>query len=143
MRLLPAMPLLLLALLVLGGCPRPSDTPVQAFQSFRQHVQGALRGDDQAARKAWASLSQPTQRALEERARAVTQASGGVVKAEAMTFFFANVPPPADVTEVTLLSEEGDVAKVGVVSSTGMNQVRMVREPSGWKVDLTESLKQP
>jgi hypothetical protein len=138
MRLLHAMPLLLLALLALGGCNRPRyDTPVEAYRTFHRHAQ---RGD---ARAAYASLSQPTQQVLQERARAVAQASDGVVRADAMTFFFANVPPPVDVTEVTLLSEEGDVATVGVVSSAGMSQVRMVREPSGWKVDLTQSLKQP
>jgi hypothetical protein len=137
-RAMRPLPVLLLLLLALGGCNRPRyDTPVDAFRTFHRHAQ---RGD---ARAAYASLSLPTQQALQERAQAVAQASAGVVRADALTFFFANVPPPADVTEVTLLSEEGDVAMVGVVSSTGMNQVRMVREPSGWKVDLTQSLKQP
>jgi hypothetical protein len=138
MRLLPAMSLLLLLLLGLGGCNRDSyDTPVKAYQTFHRAVQR------REPKIAYGSLSKPTQDALQARAQTVAQASGGAVKADPVALFFANVPPPADVTEVTLLSEEGDVAQVGVVSSTGKSQVRMVREPSGWKVDLTESLQQP
>ncbi|PTL78557.1 DUF4878 domain-containing protein [Vitiosangium sp. GDMCC 1.1324] len=138
MRLLPAMPLLLLALLALGGCNRTSyDTPEKAYKSFLQAVQ---RGDEKAA---YAVLSQPTQEALKARAQAAADASAGAVKADPVAFFFANVPPPADVTEVTLSSQEGDVAKVSVVFSNGKSQVRMVREPTGWKIDLTQSLQQP
>jgi hypothetical protein len=136
---LPVTPLLLLlALPILGGCNRPRfDTPVNAYTSFHRFAQ---RGELKAA---YAALSQPTQRVLEERAQAVSKASGGSVKADPVAFFFANVPPPADVTQVTLSGEEGDVATVSVVSSKGKSEVRMVREPSGWKVDLTESLQQP
>jgi hypothetical protein len=138
MRLLPAMPLLLLALLALGGCKRPSyTTPDKAYQAFLEHLR---QGDE---KKAYAVLSQPTQEALKARAEAAAKASGGAVKADPLAFFFANVPPPADVTEVSLLSEEGDVAVVGVVSSNVKSQVQMVREPSGWKIDLTKSLQQP
>jgi hypothetical protein len=133
-----ALPLLLLALLTLGGCNRPSyDTPVKAYQTFLRAVQ---RGDEKTA---YAVLSQPTQAALKARAQAATEASSGAVKADPLAFFFTNVPPPADVTEITLASEEGDVANIGVVSSNTKSQVRMVRESSGWKIDLTQSLQPP
>jgi hypothetical protein len=135
---LPAMSLLLLALLALAGCGRArSDSPESAYRAFHQAVQR------QEYKAAYAALSKPTQETLQARAQAAAQASGGSVKADPLAFFFANVPPPADVTEVTLSSEEGDVARVGVVSSSGKSLVRMIREPSGWKVDLTESLQQP
>ena len=138
MRLLPAMPFLLLALLVLGGCDRIGyKTPDKAYQAF---LEAMRKGDEKTA---YAILSQPTQEALKARAQTAAQASGGAVKADPVAFFFANVPPPADVTEVSLLSEEGDVAEVGVVSSSGKSQIRMIREPSGWKIDLTKSLQQP
>jgi hypothetical protein len=137
MRLLPAIPLLLV-LLALGGCNRPSyETPVKSYRTFHRAVQyGELK-------TAYASLSQSTQEALQARARTVADASGGAVKADPVAFFFANVPLPADVTDVSLLSEEGDVARVVVVSSAGKSEVRMVRELSGWKLDLTQSLQQP
>jgi hypothetical protein len=137
MRLLPATPLLLV-LLALGGCKqlRP-NTPVTSYEDFHEAVQ---KGEYRAA---YAILSQPTQQALQARAKTVADASGGTVKADPVAFFFANVPTPADVTKVSLTSEEGEVARVEVVSSAGKSEVRMVREPSGWKVDLTQSLQQP
>ncbi len=135
---LPLLPLLLLALPVLEGCKRPgASSPEDAYRAFVQLLQ---RNE---SRKAYAVLSKGTQEALDARAQAVAKATDGGAQEEAATFFFANVPVPTDVTEVTLLSEEGDVARVGVVSSAGKSEVRMVREASGWKVDLTESLKQP
>jgi hypothetical protein len=138
MRLLPAMPLFPLLLLALVGCNRPNyETPVKAYETFHREAQ---RGN---YKEAWSALSKPTHEALQARAQTVAQASGGAVKADPVAFFFANVPPPADVTKVSLLSEDGEVAKVSVVSSTGESQVRMVRESSGWKVDLSESLQQP
>lgn len=138
MRLLHATSLLLLALFTLGGCNKANyETPESAYESFLNHVK---LGED---RKAYAVLSQPTQQALQTRAEAAAKASGGAVKADPVAFFFANVPPPADVSKVSLSSMEGDVAKVSVNSSSGTSQVRMVREPTGWKIDLTQSLQQP
>ena len=139
MRLPTATSLLLLALLALGGCNRANyETPVNAYKSF---LQSAQRGDD---KKAYGALSQPTQQLLQARAEAAAKASGGAVKADPVAFFFANVPPPADVTDVSPSSpEQGDVAMVSVKSSNGTSQVRMVREPTGWKIDLTQSLQQP
>lgn len=138
MRLPLAMSLCLLALLALVGCGRArSDSPESAYKDFHKAVR------QQNYKSAYALLSKPTQDALQARAQTVAQASGGSVKADPLAFFFANVPPPADVTEVTLSSEEGDTARLNVVSSNGKSQVRMVREATGWKVDLTESLQQP
>ncbi|XXF76644.1 hypothetical protein P2318_26840 [Myxococcaceae bacterium GXIMD 01537] len=133
---LPATPLLLMALLALGACNRPRfDTPVDAYSSFHRLVQ---RGE---LKQAYAVLSQPTRDVLNDRAQKVSQASGGAVKPEPISLFFANVLPPSDVTGVTLLREEGDVATVRVFSSGQSSEVRMVKEPSGWKVDLTASLQ--
>ncbi len=42
---------------------------------------------------------------------------------------------------VTLVREEGDVATVRVLSSGKAREVRLVREASGWKIDLSDSLK--
>jgi hypothetical protein len=134
---LPAKPLLLLTvLLALGGCNRVRfDTPVNAYTSFLGLVQ------TREYPKAYAALSQATRDALTARAEAVAKASGGSVKPEPLELFFANVVPPSDVTGVTLLREEGDVATVRVLSSGQPSEVRMVREASGWKVDLSASLQ--
>ncbi|MCP3105071.1 hypothetical protein LZ198_40015 [Myxococcus sp. K15C18031901] len=125
-----------LVLVGLGGCNRPRfDTPQDAYVSFHRMV----RRDD--LREAWAVLSKPTQDALMKKAQAVSDASGGAVKPEPLGLFFANVPPPEDVTEVSVVKESGDEATLDVRSPGRTHEVRMVREPSGWKVDLSASLQ--
>ena len=128
----------LLAVATLGGCNRPSNkTPVGAYETFLRAVQ---RGDDKTA---YDTLSQPTQEALKARAQTAASASSGTVKADPAAFFFANAVAPTDVPEVNLASETDDTAQVNVVFSNEKKQVRMVREMSGWKIDLTQSLQQP
>lgn len=129
--------LLLVLLLPLGGCNRPRyDTPQNAYTSFHQRMQ---RSD---YTEAWKALSEPTRQALTSRAQEVARASGGAVKADAMIFFFANVPPPADFTEVRLVTQEDQTARVLVVGADqSQKEVRLVRESSGWKIDLTHSLQ--
>ncbi|RKG92233.1 hypothetical protein [Corallococcus terminator] len=125
---------LLFALFALGGCNRlQPDSPVGAYQTFHRHVQ---RGE---LPKAYAVLSQPTQTNLKAQAQKVSDASGGMVKPEPLALFFANVPVPPDVQEVSLLRQEGDEATLVVRSAGRSGEVRMVREPSGWKVDLSAS----
>jgi hypothetical protein len=128
------MPLLVLALLALGGCNR-ADTPVNAYTAFHK----AVRSGDY--KKAYASLSQGTREALTARTQALKESSGGTMKAEPYDLLFTNSAPPSDVTEVTLVREEGDVATVRVLSSGQPREVKLVREPSGWKIDLSDSLK--
>jgi hypothetical protein len=129
-----AMPLLLLALLALGGCNR-SGTPVDAYTAFHEHIR---KGD---YKQAYAALSQATRDALAARAQALKEISGGQVKAEPYELLFANSVPPSDVTEVTLIREEGDIATVRVLSSGQAHEVKLVRETSGWKIDVSDSLK--
>lgn len=137
MRLLATPPLVLaLALSLLAGCNRPRfDTPADAYRSFHRHAQ---RGE---LTQAYEALSTPTREALAARAKTVAQASGGSVKEDPVALFFSNVSRPADVAEVTLVGEQGDVATLSVLSSGARRTVRMVREPSGWRVDLSEALK--
>jgi hypothetical protein len=126
---------LVLALLALGACNKSQPAPGEVYKSFHAKVQ------QQQYKEAFAMLSLPTQRAIDERVQKLKEASGGTLKSEAFEVFFANSVPPPDVTEVTVLREEGDVATVRVVSSDKSREVRMVREPSGWKIDLSDSLK--
>ena len=137
MRLL-ATPLIVLALAVTlpAGCNRPRfDTPTDAYRSFHRHAQkGELA-------QAYEALSTPTREALAARAKAVAAASGGSVKNDPVALFFSNVSRPADVSEVTLASEQGDAATLSVLSSGERRTVRMVRESSGWRVDLSQALK--
>ena len=135
---LSAMPLLVLALLALGGCGKnqfTTATPQDAYTAFHEHVK---RGE---YKEAYAALSQGTQRVLTARAQALKETSGGKTDLEPYELLFMNSAPPADVTEITLGPVEGDVATVRMLSSGQPREVRLVREASGWKVDLSESLK--
>jgi hypothetical protein len=129
------MPLLVLALLALGGCRSPQQSPEEAYKAFHAKVQ------QQQYKEAYAALSQSTKEAIDARVQKLKEASGGTLKADAYEVFFANSVPPPDVTEAKVVSEEAGVATVRVVSSDKSREVRMVREPSGWKIDLSESLK--
>jgi hypothetical protein len=124
----------LLALLTLAGCNR-ADTPVKAYTGFHEHVK------KQEFKQAYEALSEESRKAIATRTQAVQEGSGGALKAEPPLLLFANSVVPADVPEVTLVSQEGDVATVRVVSSGQTREVRLVREASGWKIDLSESLK--
>jgi hypothetical protein len=132
---LSATSLLVLALLALGGCSRGAQPPVEVYKDFHAKVQ------KQQYKEAYGALSKPTQDAIEARVQKLKEVSGGTLKDEPFEVFFANSVPPTDVTEVTLVSEEGDVATVRVLSSGNSREVRMVREASGWKIDLSDSLK--
>jgi len=127
--------LLVLALLALGACNKGQQLPGEVYKAFHAKVQ------QQQYKEAYAYLSTPTQRAVDERVQKLKEASGGTLKDEPYEVFFANSVPPPDVTEVTVLREEGDAATVRVLSSDKSREVRMVREASGWKIDLSESLK--
>lgn len=125
-------PLLLVLLLASGGCNRPRyDTPQNAYISFHQRMQ---RSD---YLEAWKALSEPTQQAITERFSRARQD-----KADAPLLFFSNVPPPADFAEVRLVTQEDQTARVLVVGADqSQKEVRLVRESSGWKIDLTHSLQ--
>jgi 23S rRNA-/tRNA-specific pseudouridylate synthase len=127
------MSLLLLAVLALTGCGQ--NTPVTAYKAFHAQVQ------KRDYKKAYAALSQPTQEAIARQAETVVQASGGAVKAEPYELFFSNSALPPDITEATLLREEGDKATVRVLFTGQTREVRLVREGSEWKIDLSDSIK--
>lgn len=129
-----AMPLLVLALLALGGCKSPNG-PVDAYKAFESNVK---KGDYKTA---YAALSQGTRDILAARTQALKEASGGNMKSEPYELVFTNSTLPSGVTDVTLVKEEGDVATVRVLSSGQAREVRLVREVSGWKIDLSDSLK--
>jgi 23S rRNA-/tRNA-specific pseudouridylate synthase len=123
----------LLAGVALTGCGR--STPVTAYEAFHAQVQ------KRDSKKAYAALSRATQERVAGQAQAVQQASGGAVKAEPHELFFSNSALPPDVTEATLLREEGDKATVRVLFSGQTREVHLVREDSEWKIDLSDSIK--
>ncbi len=127
--------LTMLAGLSLGACAKShADSPVEAYTSFSRAIQ---RGDYKAA---YAALSQQTQNVLEAKTKEVSAASGSAIKDDPAAMAFSGTPRPDPLTEVKLVRQDGDRAVLGVASGTRFEQVAMVHEQSGWKVDLTDRL---
>lgn len=114
--------------------PSQEESPVTAYNSFAE----ALRKGD--LRTAYGYLSAETRQAIEQRTQAVSAASGGVVKGDPATWVFGGVGKAPPLTEVKLLSQDGGTATVRAAAGSFARNITMVRERTGWKVDLTEWL---
>ncbi len=118
--------------------PAPS-TPVGSYLGFAEALR---RGDSKSA---WASLSKPTQAAMEARARRISEASrlpgdGGVlIKNEPALMLFQSGNRPGPIGEVTLQSTDGGAALLTV--GAGHQAISMVREGERWVVDLSATLQ--
>lgn len=125
------------ASVALFACNRPRwDTPVQAYLSYSRALQ---KGD---ANTAWDALSQASQKAFEQKAKAVNEASGGNIPEAPKTLMLSGSASTAPIREVKLVKEEGNVATVSVVPEEGpAKDVRMVKEAGGWKLDVSEMLQ--
>ena len=121
----------------LAGCNRPRfDNPLDAYRSIARAVQ---KGE---ANVAWGALSEGSRNILEQRARAISADSGGAVGEDARMLFFGSGVQPPMAQELALVSQEGDVALLSVKPEEGpAREVRMVREAGGWKLDVSQLLK--
>ncbi len=127
--------LTIFALTSLVACDKSrGDSPVEAYTSFSKAVQ---RGDSKAA---YAALSQETQQRLTARAKEIAAASGGAIKDDAAALAFSGASRPEPLTEVKLVRQDGDRAVLAASAGGRSQQVSMVRENNGWKVDLTEKM---
>ncbi len=126
----------LLLLLSATACNRPRfDTPLNAYLSFTRLLQKEdLKG-------AYQALSTATRTELEARSQALAKASGGSLRNEPIFHLFTPGLRPSEVTNVEVVKEEADSAVLGVQSGGQRQEVKMVREAEGWRVDLSEQLK--
>ncbi len=78
---------------------------------------------------------------LKARAQQLSQASGGAIKDDpaALVFFTPERAPP--LTQVKLGSQDGNRAILNASSGNLSAQIQMVREPGGWKVDLSDAIR--
>jgi hypothetical protein len=121
---------------VLLGCGGPRwDKPDEAYKTFS----AALRKND--VQTAWSGLSAETKKAVEERSKAVSAASGGTVKDDPMLMFFASGYKPLPQGDVKVVSEEGQSAVVEVAVGSTTQSQRMLKEGGRWTVDLTDAFK--
>src|SRR5262249_46815907 len=110
--------------------------PVEAYQSLIHSMQKA------ELKTAYLGLSSATRKDVEARSRQLSELSDGGVKDDPVALFFTQIERPTSLADITLERREGDQAMLKVSSTSGKTVlVRMVREDTAWKLDLTDSLK--
>ena len=129
MRVLGVVLLLALA----AGCRRePPHSPEAAYRGFIEALQ---KGN---TRKAWASLSAQTRRQVEERSKAIAEASKGVVRDEPELLLFQGTRP-GPLGEVTQVSADETSALLRVASASGPREVKLVKDSGKWLIDLSDT----
>ena len=122
---------MILAALSLAACDKArGGSPMDAYLSFSRAAQ---RGD---AKAAYALLSSGTQQKLAARAKEISAASGGAIKDDPAALAFSGAPRSDPLSEVKLLSQAGERATLEVKGGGRTAQLTMLKEKSGWKVDL-------
>jgi len=123
--------LVILAALSLAACDKArGGSPADAYLSFSRAVQ---RGD---AKAAYALLSSRTQQKLAARTKEISAASGMAIKDDPAALAFSGAPRPDPLNEVKLVGQDGDRATLEVKAGGRSEQITMLKETSGWKVDL-------
>ena len=130
MRVLGVVLLLALA----AGCRRePANSPEAAYRGFIL----ALRQGN--THQAWGSLSAATRRQVEERSKAIAEASKGVVRDEPELLLFQGTRP-GQLGEVTQVSANETSALLRVASASGSREVKLVKDSGKWLIDFSDAL---
>ena len=120
---------------LLAGCRRePPNSPEAAYRGFIEALQ---KGN---TRKAWASLSAPTRHKVEERSKAIAEASKGVVRDEPELLLFQGTRP-GPLGEVTQVKVDDTSALLQVASAGGPREVKLVKDSGKWLIDLSDTLE--
>ena len=125
-----------LLLVMAAGCRReaPTNSPEAAYRGFIEALQ---KGN---TRKAWASLSAPTRHKVEERSKAIAEASKGVVRDEPELLLFQGTRP-GPLGEVTQVKVDDTSALLQVASAGGPREVKLVKDSGKWLIDLSDTLE--
>ncbi len=122
---------------VAAGCRRePANSPEAAYRAFIEAVQ---KGN---TRKAWQSLSASTRQKVEERSKAISEASKGVVRDEPELLLFQGTRP-GPLGEVTQVKADDTSALLKVASAAGPREVKLVKDSGKWLIDLSDTIPQP
>jgi hypothetical protein len=122
-------------LAVTASCRRePANSPEAAYRAFIEAVQ---KGN---TRKAWASLSHRTRQKVEERSKAIAEASKGVVRDEPEQLLFQGTRP-GPLGEVTQVKADDTSALLRVASASGpAREVKLVKDSGKWLIDLSDNI---
>ncbi len=123
-------------LVVLGAACRrePATSPEGVYRGF---VDALQRGN---GKKAWSALSKQTQQKVQQRSKAIAEASKGVVRDEPEVLLFQG-SRPGPIGEVTQLRTDETTAVLQVASATGTREVKLVKDAGRWFIDLSDSLE--
>ena len=122
-----------------AGCADRRPRPEDALNAFLADLQYGR------AESAWAALSESSRQKLIERHRLLFEAGGQKTDDTPSEILFGDLgivvmSPPESVVVVSPLGNE---AKLRVTVAGGRSaDIRMVREGSGWKIDLMASLEE-
>lgn len=117
---------------MLGGCKKaPADHPVDAYLAFTSSA-------DRNPKAGYDALSKKTRELLAAQAKTLSEASGGSIKNEPAEIFFSRAGRAAPVGDVKLVEQTGDSARISVTAEGKSQFVKMVREDSRWRVDLSD-----
>ena len=117
------------------GCRRePPDSPEAAYRGFIEAVQ---KGN---THKAWTALSSETRKKVEERSKAIAEASKGVVRDEPELLLFQGTRP-GPLGEVTQLKADETSAVLAVASASGSREVKLVKDSGKWLIDLSDNIE--
>lgn len=128
-----------LAWMVLGGllsvgCKKPpADHPVDAYLAF-------ARVADKKPKAGYDALSKKTRELLEARAKMLADASGGSIANDPAEIFFSRPGKAPPVGDVKVLEQTAEAAKLSVTADGKTQEVKMVREDSRWRVDLSDAV---
>ena len=125
---------LALVLCAAWGCQRAqAESPEDAYRAFLRAIQ---KDEDTTA---FATLSTPSRQALEVRAHAASDASGGAIPADAAKLL-SGYARPAPVTEIRTMQEDHTHVTLEVTAGGEKSQVKMVQERQGWRIDVSQAL---
>ncbi|MCK6551547.1 hypothetical protein L6R52_37280 [Myxococcota bacterium] len=127
-----------LALATAAACRPAAPTPEETLRTFL----GDLRGGRPDS--AWAALSEATKKTLEERHAALAAASGRPAEPRPAKLLYdeLGVMTLSVPESIAVVSPPGHEVTLRVTVKDGRSSdVRLVREGSGWKIDLLGSLR--
>ena len=132
----PTLAVAAVAAVLLLGCNRPSwNTPEAAYVSL---ARAAQKGEHELA---WGALSQASRKELEQRSKSLAAASGGALQDDPRALVFGSAPPAQPIEEIKVVRQEDRLAVLAVTAGGASREVRMVEEEGGWKLDVSEALK--
>ena len=117
-----------------AGCRRePANSPEAAYRGFILALQ---KGN---THQAWGALSAATRQKVEERSKAIAEASKGVVRDEPELLLFQGTRP-GPLGEVTQVSANETSALLRVASASGSREVKLVKDSGKWLIDLSDAI---